>query len=112
MDKTAKAFYGTLAIVIILMLAFVPIFPGAAIYRGVGPATGTELHLPESGKEFILEGGSLYLLHQETRHALVLATYVRRAQWTEEKQKQLRERFPELQNDALWRNRLPTDGNQ
>src|SRR5258705_4322929 len=74
MEKNSHLGYWMAGVLLVLVLAFVPIFPGTATYQGVGPATGAKLSVPGGSREFIIEGGKLYLLRQRTRHAILLTT--------------------------------------
>ena len=85
------------------LLLFGPVFPSElAIYTRVGSDSFDQsIHRPLNSQGFVLEDGKLYLLRQQTWHALVLVTWVHHIDWSIAELQELRQSFPELDNDAL-----------
>jgi len=98
----------------VLMALFVPILPGTASYERVRPGSisdeGVGLKDDERivrrgfmAKRFLLDHGKLYLLRQQTWHALVLVTRVHHVTWSADELQELRRQSPEIDRDELWR---------
>jgi hypothetical protein len=84
------------------IVAFVPVFPGAATYESVGLAKSDTIGRPVRGStEFMIRNGKLYLLRQRTWHAFLITTFVQHIEWREVELERLRSRFPEL-SDGTW----------
>jgi hypothetical protein len=91
-----------LLVVVALALCVVPVGPTQALYEGVGRARGQEIVCESRGVPYVLEDGRLFLLRQEIRSSLLLMTWVSRTEWTERKLKELRVKYPELNDVLLW----------
>lgn len=98
-SKTSRRRRWLWLLLILPLLPFLPMLPGTATFEGVGVARGQKIHRRVSSERFLLEGGKLYLLRQQTWHALVLITYVREIKWSSKEMEDLRRRFPELDSD-------------
>jgi hypothetical protein len=96
-----------LVLLILIALSFIPVFPGVATYEAVGPARGQKITQRVGSQKFILKDGRLYLLRNETRHALVLVTYFRKVTWGEKELDELRKHHAELDVEALWQQEAP-----
>ena len=102
MKRSRVFLFGQALALLVAMLPFVPVIPGAATYEGVGPAAGHTIGRRVPGTErFLLMRGRLYLLRQRTWRALVLVTLIRDVQWREADLQKLHNRFPELV-DGSW----------
>lgn len=80
----------------------IPVFPGKAVYVGVGPAQGERIIRTRNVGPFVLDNGRLYLLQQRTWHALLLVSRVERREWNAEQCRELRLGHPELEDERLW----------
>ena len=92
--------------VILPVLAFVPTLPGNVLYAGVGHASGKSVVREGqlfSTSSYVLNDEDLYLLKQQTWHAMLLVTYVKSTTWGAPEIERLRKEHSEVDVDALWK---------
>jgi hypothetical protein len=93
---------GTLVALLITILPLIPLFPGHAVYEGVGTARGESLIGPRGGsKQFLIRKGKLYLLTERNWRALLINTRIEPVKWSDTDLQRLRNMFPEFV-DGTW----------
>lgn len=86
----------TCLVLAVLVLPFIPVFPGSAIFETVEGGASDRIVAVSGLRRFMLKDGKLYVLRQQTWHASVLTTFVRRVDWTVEEIQEIRRRYPQL----------------
>jgi hypothetical protein len=113
-----RVFAALVGLLVLLVVPFVPVFPGPVTYRSVAdpampgalPDEWTNSNQPLFGdsSEYIVRDGRLYLRVQALRFAAVLVTGVQSTRWDEEKIVAFRSTHPEL--EKYWSDKEKPDG--